>query len=221
MSSNSFQRNIWQMDPLENWPLLKSNVQIPKVSGLRWAFSPSSCRAFHSIPSDLHQFEVQWWLSSVILQKDVNLGITSFRLCKIKRLKVLSPWFPASWARSRSSTNPAFYTDFSPLLDFSGSAGFGTWRIFVPLFWATCRLFSISLLFQILERFYLWILLLCLPLSFWDTYGSNFCMVFLLTLFYPLSFCDKKGGVIFYLDRDCIFNRTSDFCPKMAKGGVF
>jgi hypothetical protein len=41
-----------------------------------------------------------------------------------------------------SSSNPARYTVFSPLLDFSGSAGFGTWRIFVPLFWATCRLFS-------------------------------------------------------------------------------
>jgi hypothetical protein len=45
-------------------------------------------------------------------------------------------------------------------------------------------------------------------------------MVFLLTLFYPLSFCDKKVGVIFYLDRDCIFNRSSDFCPRMAKGGA-
>jgi hypothetical protein len=60
MSSSSSQHNIWQMDPLENWLLLKSNVQIPKVSGLRWAFSPiscrafySSCRAFRSIPSDL------------------------------------------------------------------------------------------------------------------------------------------------------------------------
>jgi hypothetical protein len=54
-----------------------------------------------------------------------------------------SLWFPASGARSLSSTNPAFCTDFSPLLAFSGSAEFGTWRIFVPLFWATCRLFSI------------------------------------------------------------------------------
>jgi hypothetical protein len=44
-------------------------------------------------------------------------------------------------------------------------------------------------------------------------------MVFLLTLFYPLSFCDEKGGVIFYLDQDCIFNRSSDFCPRMAKRG--
>jgi hypothetical protein len=29
-----------------------------------------------------------------------------------------------------------------------------------------------------------------------------------------------KGGVIFDLDRDYIFNRSSDFCPRMAKGGV-
>jgi hypothetical protein len=30
----------------------------------------------------------------------------------------------------------------------------------------------------------------------------------------------QKGGVIFDLDRNCIFNRSSDFCPRMAKGGV-
>jgi hypothetical protein len=124
MSSCSSQHNIWQMDPLENWRLLKSNVKIPKVLGLRWVFSPSSCRAFRSIPLDLYQLEVQWWISLVILQtsclEDVILRITRFRLCKIKRLKVSNPWFSASWARSRSSTNPAFYTDFSLLLDFSG-----------------------------------------------------------------------------------------------------
>jgi len=61
MSSSSSQHNIWQMDPLENWQLMKSDVQIPKVSGLRWAFSPNSSRAFGSIPSDLYQLEVQWW----------------------------------------------------------------------------------------------------------------------------------------------------------------
>jgi hypothetical protein len=64
ISSSSSQDNIWQMDPLENWLMLKSDVQIPKVSGLRWAFSPSSCRAFVSIPSYLYQLEVQWWISS-------------------------------------------------------------------------------------------------------------------------------------------------------------
>jgi hypothetical protein len=55
---------------------------------LRWAFSPSTCIAFRSSPSNLHQPEVQWWISSVILQtsclEDVNLRITWFRLCKIK-----------------------------------------------------------------------------------------------------------------------------------------
>jgi hypothetical protein len=91
MKSSCSQHNVWQMDSLKNLLSLKLDVQIPKVSGLRWAFSPSSCRAFRSIPLALHQFEVQLWLSSVILQtsclEDVNLRITSFRLCKINRLK--------------------------------------------------------------------------------------------------------------------------------------
>jgi hypothetical protein len=58
MSSSSSQHNIWQMGPLENWLLLKSDVQIPKVSGLRWVFFPSSCRAFCSIPSNLYRLEI-------------------------------------------------------------------------------------------------------------------------------------------------------------------
>jgi len=58
MSSNSSQHNIGQMDPLENWLLLNSDVQIAKVLVLIWAFSPSSCRAFRSIPSYLYQLEV-------------------------------------------------------------------------------------------------------------------------------------------------------------------
>jgi hypothetical protein len=63
--------------------------------------------------------------------------------------RFFSPWLLASWARSRSSTNPAFCTAFSQLLDFSGSTGFGTRRIF----WVTCRLISIFILFWILEPF--------------------------------------------------------------------
>jgi len=43
-------------------------------------------------------------------------------------------------------------------------------------------------------------------------------VVFLITLFYSLSFCDKKGGVIFDLDRDCIFNRSSIFVLEWPKG---
>jgi hypothetical protein len=131
---------------------------------------------FCSTPSDLHQLEVQWWIFSFILQtsclEDVNLRITSSGFRKSSECRFFSLWFPASWARSWSSINLAFYMDFYPLLDFSGSAGFGTWRISVPLFWATCRLFSILLLFWILESFCLWILLLCLPLYFWDIEGE-------------------------------------------------
>jgi len=85
-------------------------------------------------------------------------GSPGLGFAKSSDRRFFSPWFSASGARSRSSTNPAFYMVFSPLLDFSGSTGFGTWRIFVPLFWATCRLFSIFLLFWIIERFCLWIL---------------------------------------------------------------
>jgi hypothetical protein len=70
-----------------------------------------------------------------------------FRARRLKWVKLFSLWFPDSGARSRSSSNPAFYMVFSPLLDFNGSAGFDTWRIFVPLFWATSRLFSSFLLF--------------------------------------------------------------------------
>jgi hypothetical protein len=48
----------------------------------RWARSPSSCRAFYSIiPPDLHQFEVQWWIFSFILQtnclEDFNMWTIS------------------------------------------------------------------------------------------------------------------------------------------------
>jgi hypothetical protein len=103
-----------------------------------WAFSPSSCRAFRGIiPPDLHQLEVQWWIFYFILQtswlKDFNLRIIRFKLCKLKWLKFFSLWFPASGDRSRSSTNLALCTDLSLSLAFSGSAGFGTLRILVPL----------------------------------------------------------------------------------------
>jgi hypothetical protein len=54
----------------------------------------------------------------------------------------------------------------SRLPEIEAKVAFGTWMIFVSLFWATCRLFSIFLFFWILEHFCLWILLLCLPLSF-------------------------------------------------------
>jgi hypothetical protein len=40
------------------------------------------------------------------------------------------------------------------------------------------------------------------------------------TLFTLCPFETKKGEYMFDLDRDCTFNRSSDFCPRMTKGGV-
>lgn len=98
MTSSGSQHNVWHMDHLENWLLLKSDVQNSKRLRIKMSFSPSSCRAFRSIPLDQYQLEVQWWISSFILQtsclEDVNLWITSFRLCKIKRLKVFQSMVP-------------------------------------------------------------------------------------------------------------------------------
>jgi hypothetical protein len=161
---------LWKTDCC--WSLM-FNVQ--RSWDLRWAFSPSSCIAFRSSPSNLHQSEVQWWNLLSYLADQLLRGCQSAdklvqALQNQSDWRLFSPWLPASGARSRSSTNPAV-TDFSPLLDFSGSAGFGIWRISVPLFWATYRLFSSFLLFWILERFCIWILLLCLPLCFWDIKG--------------------------------------------------
>lgn len=91
-TSSGSQRSIWHMHPLENWLVLNSNVQYPKDLGFEMSFFLSSCIAFRSIPSDLYQSKVQWWISSVILQtsclEDIILRITWFRLCKIKPLNV-------------------------------------------------------------------------------------------------------------------------------------
>jgi len=36
----------------------------------------------------------------------------------------------------------------------------------------------------------------------------------------PFVLLRRKGGVFVILDRDCIFNRSSDFCHRMAKGRI-
>jgi hypothetical protein len=64
----------------------------------------------------------------------------------------------------------------------------------VPLFWATCRLFSIFLLFWILERFCLWILYTMFTLVLLRHQGGVFyyCGFSILCLpFVPLR---QKGG---------------------------
>jgi hypothetical protein len=84
--------------------------------------------------------------------------------------------------------------------------------LFFPLF--SLMFFSVLVYFRLVDFITLITLVLLRPLG-----GVSF-VCFLITLFYPLSLCDKKRGSNFYLDRDCIFNRSSDFCPRMAKGGV-
>jgi hypothetical protein len=69
-------------------------------------------------------------------------------------------------------------------------------------------LFSLFL-FKLLDVITLFTLVLLRPLG-----GVIFgVLVWLIsiTLFYPLSFRDERGSN-FYLDWDCIFNRSSDFC---------
>jgi hypothetical protein len=165
MTSSGSQHNVWQMDPLENWLLLKSDVKNYKGLRIKMSFSPTTCRAFCSIPSEDWRF--------------------------------FSPWFPATWARSRSSTNPAFYMDFFPLLDFSGSMGFGTWRIFVPLFWVTCRLFYFPFVLD---------------------YRTFLSVDFVYSV-YPLSLWDKKGEYMLVLDRKCIFNPVKWFLSQNGQRG--
>jgi hypothetical protein len=47
--------------------------------------------------------------------------------------------------------------------------------------------------------------------------GVIFVWFFFLLCFTLCPFVTKRGSN-FYLDRDYIFNRPSDFCPRMAKG---
>jgi hypothetical protein len=111
-------------------------VKLQRSEDLDELFPPAHAEPFTASFFRSAAVKVQWWIFSFILQtswlEDFNLGIINFRLCKLKRLKVFSLWYPASRARSQSSTNLAYCTDFSPSLAFNGLAGFGTWMIFVP-----------------------------------------------------------------------------------------
>jgi hypothetical protein len=50
--------------------------------------------------------------------------------------------------------------------------------------------------------------------------GGVIVVWFFSLLYFTLFPFVTKRGSNFDLDRDCIFNRSSDFCPRMAKGGV-
>jgi hypothetical protein len=45
-------------------------------------------------------------------------------------------------------------------------------------------------------------------------------VVIFITLFYPLSLCNKKGSNFYFWTGNAFPNWSSDFCPTMAKGGV-
>jgi len=65
--------------------------------------------------------------------------------------------------------------------------------------------------FQLLDYFYS-----IYPCPAETLRGSKYFVVFLI-LVLPFVLLRQKGEVFFYLNRDCIFNRSSDFCPRMAK----
>jgi hypothetical protein len=89
-----------------------------------------------------------------------------------------------------------FCTAFSLLLDFSESTGFGTWRIFVPLFWVTCRLFSTFLLFWIIERFFSVDFIYSIyPCQVETSRGSILLMWSFYTMFTLCPFETKRGSI--------------------------
>jgi len=44
-------------------------------------------------------------------------------------------------------------------------------------------------------------------------------LLFLLLCFTLCPFVTKRGSNFYFLDQDCIFNRSSDFCPRNGQRG--
>jgi len=87
--------------------------------------------------------------------------------------------------------------------------------------WATCSLFSIFLLFRILECFCVWILYTLFTLVLFRHQGGVFyyCGLFKLCLpFVPLR--QKRGSIYLFWTGNVFLTRSSDFCPRMNKWGV-
>jgi len=65
------------------------------------------------------------------------------------------------------------------------------------------------------------LILLCFPSPSETVRGSNFysdgCFITLFTL-YP--FVTKRGSDFYFWTGNVFPNRSSDFCPRIAKGGV-
>jgi hypothetical protein len=77
--------------------------------------------------------------------------------------------------------------------------------------------FCIFLSFVILRQFLFWLklfgyLLLCFPGPSETVRGSNF--------YDSCPFVTKMGSNFYFWTGNVFPNRSSDFCPRMAKGGV-
>jgi hypothetical protein len=137
---------------------------------------------------------------------------------------VFSLWYPASRARSQSRTNLALCTDLSPSLGFSGSTGFGTWRILVPLsvscftnFWLfgpRANSSLLSLLFLDFRTFCLWILYTLFTLVLLRHQGGVFYNSGFSILCLPFVLLRQKDGVFLFLDRECIFKLVKWFLSQ-------
>jgi hypothetical protein len=63
-----------------------------------------------------------------------------------------------------------------------------------------------------------------LTLLFWEqfTFSETLCICLKYFFYvYPLSFCDKKGEYFLFWTGNVFPNKSSVFCPRMAKGGVY
>jgi hypothetical protein len=98
MLSSSSQHNVWQMDHLENWLLLKSYVQIPKVSRFRWAFFLAHTESFvtSSFRSSLARVSVVNLLYHLADQlfRGFHYADDRFWARRLKWLKIFCLWFP-------------------------------------------------------------------------------------------------------------------------------
>jgi len=149
-----------------------------------------------------------------------NLKITSFRLCKIKRLKVSSPWIKREVARIQFNVQISLrlllsvdqqdlllgrflFLSLSVVLQTSDYLGYSQTLLYYPYY------------FWILKLFVCVFYILCLPLHFWNIKGEYFMSGFFFFYFvYPLYFWDEKGEYCFwtgfvFLTGQVIFSQNS------------
>jgi hypothetical protein len=139
--------------------------------------------------------------------------VSSF--AKLSDQRFFSLWFPASGAKSQSSTNPAYCMDLSPSLALSGLAGFGTCRILVSssiscftnfwLFGLLADTSLLSILFFVFKTFCLRILYTMFILVLLRHQERVFYNCGFSILCLPFVILRQKIGVFLFLDQECIF----------------